>query len=122
MAKNNEAKKYYLSPAAIARLRAESRRSAYPMSVIIDMLILKHIPPVEIEFRVVPLPVDCGADAALKVVDKVTRDIKDAMRLPTGPRVDLREHHSPAPAAHGNTSIAKPEDASTSKERFKIDL
>jgi hypothetical protein len=40
-----KARKYYLSDAAIAALEAEARRTTWSMSVILDMLIKKHIKP-----------------------------------------------------------------------------
>lgn len=124
MAKNNEAKKYYLSPAAIARLRAESARSAYPMSVIIDMLILTHLPPVETEFRVMPLPVEYSEDAAvaLKAMNKVTQDIRDAMRLPSPYEQAARRAEARADAENREATRHQEAPVVPSKERFKIDL
>ena len=105
MARNNEAKKYYLSPAAVARLRAESERTTYSMSVVLDQLIMKHVPPVA-----VPLVV-AGAHAVRPAIDLAEGDSREATRhieVPVPPQA--------------NPSIAKPEDASTAKERFNIDL
>lgn len=36
--------KFYLSTEARSLLEAESRRTTYPMSVIVDLLIKKHLP------------------------------------------------------------------------------
>lgn len=37
--------KFYLSDSSRQLLEAESRRTSYPMSIIVDMLIQKHIEP-----------------------------------------------------------------------------
>ena len=37
--------KFYLSDSSRQLLEAESRRTSYPMSIIVDMLIQKHIDP-----------------------------------------------------------------------------
>lgn len=102
MARNNEAKKYYLSPAAVARLRAESERTTYSMSVVLDQLIMKSLPPLE---GVAPV-----SDADLRTA---------ALTRPT-----IREQLEQRMQEPKSEFAIPPADAATAnpKERFKIDL
>ena len=38
-------RKYYLSQAAVDKLEAESQNQSYSMSVVLDLLIKKYLPP-----------------------------------------------------------------------------
>lgn len=115
MAKNNEAKKYYLSPAAIARLRAESVRSAYPMSVIIDMLILNHLPPIA-----PPTAQEMAVGMAVRHIDGTGKS------TPIPPRDFLAPPPVSEPAAMARQSRHEyplvNEDHQKPMEKFKIDL
>lgn len=59
--RNAKARKLYLSDEAIALLQAESERSTYPMSVIVDMLIKKAFgPPAPRKPAAAPLNLEPG--------------------------------------------------------------